>query len=90
MMMINGDLKMSRGRPEKFNATYTKYFKSIVRKHGLKKGHVLINKEGVFLPGKKGNVCKSVSISLNTLSKYVKREDMGGKPVLLRVGRPVG
>ena len=76
---------VGRGRPEKFTAAYVRAFKVIVRKHGLIAGREHINSNGVVVGGKQ----RDVSISLPTLSKYVKREDLGGKPVELFRGRPL-
>lgn len=76
--------KVSRGRPEQYGAGFTRAFKSIVRKHGLLAGHVQINENGVNVGGKH----RDVSISLPTLSKYVKRADIGGESVELKRGRP--
>lgn len=75
---------VGRGRPEKFSAGEVQAFKAIVRRHGLIAGREYINTNGVVV-GKKQ---RDVSISLPTLSKYVKREDIGGKAVALFRGRP--
>lgn len=72
------------GRPEKFGAGYVRAFKSIVRKRGLIAGRLHINANGVVVGGKQ----RAVSVSLPTLSKYVKRNDLGGKAVELFRGRP--
>jgi hypothetical protein len=75
---------ISRGRPEQYGVGYIRAFKVIVRKHGLLKGQALINDEGVTVGGKH----RDVSISLPTLSKYVKRAEVGGNAVELKQGRP--
>lgn len=75
---------VGRGRPEQYGAGFVRAFKVIVRKHGLLKGREVINAEGVTVGGKH----RDVSISLPTLSKYVKKADVGGKPVALFRGRP--
>lgn len=77
-------VESKRGRPEQYGVGYTRAFKSIVRKHGLLKGREVINAEGVVVGGKH----RDVSISLPTLSKYVKKADKGGSPVELKQGRP--
>jgi len=74
-----------RGRPEQYGAGFIRAFKSIVRKHGLLAGREIINANGVTVGGKH----RDVSISLPTLSKYVKRAEVGGKSVELKRGRPV-
>jgi hypothetical protein len=74
---------VGRGRPEQYGAGFIRAFKAVVRKHGLLKGREVINAEGVTIGGKH----RDVSISLPTLSKYVKK-DVGGKPVALFRGRP--
>lgn len=76
---------VGRGRPEQYGAGFVRAFKSIVRKHGLIAGRELINANGVVV----GGTHRAVSISLPTLSKYVKRAEVGGKPVQLKRGRPV-
>lgn len=73
-----------RGRPEQYSAGYIRAFKAIVRKHGLLKGRDVLNANGVSVGGKH----RDVSISLPTLSKYVKRAEVGGKSVELKRGRP--
>lgn len=75
---------VKRGRPEQYGVGYIRAFKVIVRKHGLLKGQALINEQGVTVGGK----ARDVSISLPTLSKYVKRADVGGNAVALKQGRP--
>ena len=75
-----------RGRPESYGKSYIRAFKVIVRKHGLIRGRDFINENGVKIGGKH----LGVSISLPTLSKYVKRDEVGGKSVELKRGRPVG
>jgi hypothetical protein len=75
--------KRGRGRPEAYGPGYIQRFKAIVRKHGLIAGRDLINTKGVVV----GNQLRMVSISLPTLSKYVKRENVGGAPVPLKRGR---
>ncbi len=77
-------LESKLGRPEQYGVGFTRAFKSIVRKHGLLKGRDIINAEGVVVGGKR----RDVSISLPTLSKYVKKADVGGSPVELKQGRP--
>ena len=77
-------VNVGRGRPEAFGAGYIRAFKSIVRKHGLLKGREVINENGVVVGGKQ----RDVSISLPTLSKYVKRPNVGGAAVELKQGRP--
>lgn len=72
-----------RGRPEAYNASYIRAFKKIVKKHGLLKGQKVINAVGVIVNGKH----KQITISLPTLSKYVKKEQ-GGEIVQLKRGRP--
>lgn len=67
----------------KYGAGVIRSLKAIVRKHGLIKGREIINKDGV---PQRGKIVK-VSISLPTLSKFVKL-DIGGKPVELFRGRP--
>ena len=74
-----------RGRPEQYGAGFVRAFKNIVRKHGLINGREIINTEGVTVGGKR----REVSISLPTLSRYVKKTDVGGEPVELRQGRRV-
>jgi len=74
-----------RGRTEQYGAGFIRAFKSIVRKHGLLAGREIINANGVTVGGKH----RDVSISLPTLSKYVKRAEVGGKSVELKRGRPV-
>lgn len=72
-----------RGRPELYNASYIRAMKKVVKKHGLLKGQKVINAEGLVVNGKH----KQITISLPTLSKYVKKEQ-GGNVVLLKRGRP--
>lgn len=74
-----------RGRPEGFNAAQIQAIKKIVRTHGLIHGREIINQNGITVFGKH----QDVSISLPTLSKYVKRDEFGGKSVELKRGRPV-
>ena len=75
---------VGRGRPEQYGAGYIRAFKAVVRKHGLLKGREVLNANGITLFGKH----HAVSISLPTLSKYVKRAEVGGKSVELKRGRP--
>jgi hypothetical protein len=75
---------VGRGRPEQYSAGFIRAFKVIVRRHGLLKGREVINANGVTVGGKH----RDVSISLPTLSKYVKRDEVGGKAVPLFRGRP--
>lgn len=75
---------IGRGRPEQYGAGFIRAFKSIVRKHGLLAGREFINANGVTVGGRH----RDVSISLPTLSKYVKRAEVGGKSVELKRGRP--
>ena len=56
----------------------------MVRRHGLLKGRDILNEQGINLFGKH----IPVSISLPTLSKYVKRAEVGGNAVELKQGRP--
>jgi hypothetical protein len=82
-------MSRDRGRPEKFGSAFVRAFKQIVRQHGLIKGAEIINASGVLVfGGKGGNQHHQVSISLPTLVKYIKRDGQGGKPVLLKRGRP--
>lgn len=74
-----------RGRPVAFNAKFIKAFKGIVRKHGLLKGREFIVKNGVTVDGYE----YEINISMPTLSKYAK-SNVGGDPVALRRGRPLG
>lgn len=76
---------IGRGRPESHGAGAIRAFKAIVRKHGLIAGREIINANGIVVGGNH----RDVSISLPTLSKYVKRAAVGGKPVELKRGRPV-
>jgi len=76
---------VGRGRPEQYSAGFIRAFKVIVRRHGLLKGREVLNAEGVTVGGKH----RDVSISLPTLSKYVKRDEVGGKSVELKRGRPI-
>jgi hypothetical protein len=76
---------VGRGRPEQYGAGFIRAFKVIVRRHGLLKGREVLNAEGVTVGGKH----RDVSISLPTLSKYVKRDEVGGKSVKLKRGRPI-
>lgn len=76
--------QVKRGRPEQYGKGYIRAFKNIVRTHGLLKGQALINAEGVVVGGTR----RDVSISLPTLSKYVKRPAVGGPKVALKQGRP--
>jgi hypothetical protein len=73
-----------RGRPEKFTSGVVQQFKNIVRRHGLIAGREFINNNGVKVGGKQ----LTLSVSLPTLAKYVKRDAQGGKPVALKRGRP--
>ena len=77
-------MSQKRGRPEQYGVGYIRAFKNIVRKHGLLKGQALINESGIVVGGK----ARDVSISLPTLSKYVKRNGVGGPKVVLKQGRP--
>lgn len=77
-------MSQKRGRPEQYGVGYIRAFKNIVRRHGLLKGQALINESGVVVGGK----ARDVSISLPTLSKYVKRNKIGGPKVALKQGRP--
>lgn len=76
-------VKRGRGRPEQYGKGFIRAFKTVVRKHGLLAGREILNANGVTVGGKH----HQVSISLPTLSKYVKRED-AGNPVELKRGRP--
>jgi len=71
---------IKRGRPNKFGAKETVQFKQIVREHGLIHGCEFINENGLEVDGVK----VMVSITIPTLSKYVKK----GRPVKLKRGRP--
>jgi len=84
MSQVNEQFGKQRGRPEQYGKGHIRAFKNVVRKHGLLKGQAILNDEGINLFGK--NI--SVSISLPTLSKYVKRADVGGNAVALKQGRP--
>ncbi len=84
MSEVKAEVVAKRGRPEQYGAGYVRAFKSVVRKHGLLKGREVLNAQGIVVGGKK----KEVSISLPTLAKYVKREDVGGAAVALKRGRP--
>ena len=77
-------VEVKRGRPEQYGVGYTRAFKSIVRKYGLLKGREVINEQGVVVGGKH----RDVSISLPTLSKYVKKAEVGGNAGELKQGRP--
>lgn len=72
-----------RGRPELYGAGFIRAFKKIVKKYGLLQGQKVINAEGVVVNGKQVNL----TISLPTLSKYVKRVE-GGSVLVLKRGRP--
>lgn len=76
--------QVKRGRPEQYGKGFIRAFKNIVRKHGLLKGQALINESGVVV----GGAHLDVSISLPTLSKYVKKPGIGGAKVALKQGRP--
>lgn len=76
--------QVKRGRPEQYGKGFIRAFKNIVRKHGLLKGQSLINENGVMV----GGTQRAVSISLPTLSKYVKKPGIGGPKVALKQGRP--
>jgi hypothetical protein len=73
-----------RGRPEQYGKGFIRAFKNVVRKHGLLRGQVILNEQGINLFGKH----IPISISLPTLSKYVKRHGVGGPKVALKQGRP--
>ena len=81
-------MSRDRGRPEKFGPAFVRAFKQIVRQHGLIKGAEIINASGVLVFGRQGGKHHQVSISLPTLAKYIKRDGQGGKPVVLKRGRP--
>lgn len=76
--------KAKRGRPEQYGKGFIRAFKNVVRKHGLLRGQAILNEQGINLFGKH----IPVSISLPTLSKYVKRPAVGGPKVALKQGRP--
>lgn len=67
------------GRPQKYGPKVIKVLKSVVRLHGLIEGRNVILAEGIIVEGKK----REINISLPTLSKYVKSEQGGTKPVKL-------
>lgn len=71
----------NKGRPIKFDNDYIAAFKKVVNKEGLLKGHASINATGVVVRHRR----RPVSISLPTLSKYVKS---GVDAVQLSRGRP--
>lgn len=79
-----------RGRPEKFSAGIVRILKAIVKREGLVKGQAFINEHGVSI----GKNHYPITVSLPTLSKYVKRSTVAGKDVgkkvELRRGRPLG
>lgn len=75
--------KRGRGRPELYNSSYIRAMKKIVKQHGLLKGQKIINAEGLIVNGKQ----RQITISLPTLSKYIKREQ-GGRVIQLKRGRP--
>ena len=77
--------KRGRGRPVAFSAKFIKAMKSVVRKHGLLKGRELLLANGVTVDGYE----YEINISMPTLSKYAK-SNVGGEPVELRRGRPLG
>jgi hypothetical protein len=74
--------KRSAGRPKSWGADDVAVFKKVVRAHGLLAGHKVLN-SGVEVDGEVWNY----SISLPTLSKYVKSR-VAGAPVKLSRGRP--
>jgi hypothetical protein len=82
--MVKSTKSVGRGRPELYGAGFIRAFKSIVRKHGLIAGRDFINANGVSVGGKH----RAINISLPTLSKYVKRAEVGGVAVELKRGRP--
>lgn len=75
--MVNVTKKV--GRPQKYNGKVIKALKSVVRLHGLIAGREHILAEGLIVNGKR----QEISISLPTLSKYVRSVQGGTNPVKL-------